>query len=224
VAATAYAKFRAVEAPVAGNVADAFPFIEGARVPYAQSSVPAASVDYDELLGLARRRRSVRWFLPQVPDRAAIDRAIDVAAMAPTACNRQPYRYVVLDQPDLVVKAAKLAGGTTGYAEQVPALIVVLGNLGAYFHERDRHLIYIDASLSAMSLLFALETQGLSSCVINWSDVPQREAGMRKLLGLSHRERPIMLIAVGHADATGQLPYSSKKELDMLRSFNLADH
>lgn len=217
-----YARFRAAPSLATCVGKDAFPYIGDLRIPYNRAEVPNSTIDIDELLALARRRRSVRWFLPKAPDRNLVDRAIEVGSLSPTACNRLPYHYKILDDPELAVKAAKLAGGTGGFAEQIPMIIVVLGNLGAYFHERDRHLIYIDASLSTMSTVLALEAQGLSTCLINWSDVPQREAGMKKLLSLPDHERPIMLIAVGYADPIGIIPYSSKKEIDLLRSFNLA--
>ena len=50
-------------------------------------------------------------------------------------------------------------------------IIVIVGELDAYEYDRDRHLIYIDGSLAAMTFMLALETLGLSSCPINWSGV-----------------------------------------------------
>lgn len=219
-----YERFLSIKLSDKEQADDVFPYITGSRAPYAHESVPASTVTYQNLLALAQRRRSVRWFAPQMPERELVDKAISLGSLAPTACNRLPYRYEVLDDPALVIQAARLAGGTGGFAEQIPMLIVLIGNLGAYFHERDRHLIYIDGSLSAMSTVFALETLGLSSCCINWSDVPDREEGMKNLLSLGDHERPIMLIAVGYADPIGVVPYSSKKELPILRSYNLAAH
>ena len=43
---------------------------------------------------------------------------------------------------------------------------------------------------------------------------------MQKALNLDYDERVIMLIAVGHADPEGLIPYSQKKSLDILRRYN----
>lgn len=191
------------------------------HAPFAHGMLPPLKTSIDDMMALARHRRSVRWFDGRVPPRDLVDRALDVARMSPSACNRLPFRYVVLDKPELVSKAIRLANGTGGYAQQVPAVAVLVGDLSSYFHERDRHLIYIDGALSAMSFAFALETAGLGSCMINWSDIGWREKAMAKLLGLKSFERPVMLIAYGYPDETGIVPYSSKKDLSEFRSFNL---
>jgi nitroreductase len=98
--------------------------------------------------------------------------------------------------------------------------IVVVGDLSNYFSSRDRHTMYIDASLSVMAFLYALETIGLSSVVINWPDFGLLEKKMKKKLNLKTYERPIMLLAVGYAKEDGMIPCSKKKPLEELRSYN----
>src|SRR5690606_22332573 len=114
---------------------------------------------------------------------------------------------------------AKLAMGTSGFVENIQTLIVVVGDLSAYPFERDRHCIYIDASLASMQLMLALETMGLSTCPINWPDIESREMKMQEMLSLPHYLRPVMLIAVGYADKDGGIPYSQKKSSQTLADF-----
>jgi len=71
-----------------------------------------------------------------------------------------------------------------------------------------------------MSFVYALETLGLSSCCINWPEIAHRDERMRKSLGLTHDQRPVMLIAVGYPDPKGLVPRSTKKPLDNLRTYN----
>jgi len=179
-------------------------------------------VEYDDFYRLARRRRSVRWFLQKPVPRELIDRAIVAAAESPSACNRQPFKFRIFDDPELIEQVATLPMGTRGFAHNFPAIVVVVGQLRAYFHPRDRHLIYIDGSLAAMSFMFALETLGLSSCPINWPDIPAREKQMAETLDLAPDQRPVMLIAVGYPDPEGAVAYSHKQSLDDLRSYNEA--
>ncbi len=192
----------------------------GHLVPYRRDLSQPPSVDYDALLELSIRRRSVRWFLPTPVPREAIDRAIIVAGLSPSACNRQPFAFRVFDNPELAKQVARLPYGAAGYSDNIPVIIVVVGRLRCYFDERDRHLIYVDGSLASMSLLYALESQGLSSCCINWPDIPEREQAVTDLLGLEPDERVIMFIAVGYPDPEGLVACSQKKPLDQLRRYN----
>jgi nitroreductase len=190
------------------------------KAPFQSKTRIKSDVTYDGLMDLAMQRRSVRWFEQKKVPRELIDKAMMVGRQAPTACNRLPYEFRIFDDPEMVKIVAGLPFGAEGYAHQIPTVVVVVGKLESYFSPRDRHAIYVDSSLSAMSFIFALETLGLSSSVINWPDFEPLEAKMQKTLGLDVSERVVMLIAVGYADPNGGIPYSQKKSLDVLRTYN----
>ena len=190
-------------------------------VPYRRDLSVAPSVTIEALQELAQRRRSVRWFLPRPVSRESIRNAVAVALQSPSACNRQPFVFRVVDDPKLVQRVASISYGTVGYSGNIPVIIVLVGRLRNYFDERDRHLIYIDTSLAAMGLVYALEAQGLSSCCINWPDVEARELEIAQVLGLDPDERPIMLVAVGYPDPDGLVAFSQKKTVDQICRFNL---
>lgn len=179
--------------------------------PYAMSECPRNSISFEEINTLFVRRRSVRWYQSKHVPSGLIQRAINAGALAPSACNRQPFRFVVADESPLATNIARCAGGTAGFSDQLPAVIVVIGDLSAYPKERDRHLIYIDSALASMQLMLAAETLGLSTCPINWPDVDHAEKELQKILNLPGYERVIMLIAIGYGDPNGGVPYSQKK-------------
>lgn len=191
-----------------------------AYVPYERDLSSECPVRWEELRDLSIRRRSVRWFLEDRVPRSLIEKAIEVATLSPSACNRQPFQFRVFDEPEFARKIGAIPAGTTGFSHQFPAVIVVVGQLRAYFDERDRHVIYIDGSLASMSLIYALETLGLGTCCINWPDIEEREQEMERVLGLEPDERPIMLIAVGYPDPKGLVAYSQKKSVGELCRFN----
>ncbi len=211
------------DTPVIRKARDAFervnaePACEGASslarsIPFGRSESPLTSISFQDLQQLFIRRRSVRWYLDKPVPIDLIRKAIDAAAQAPSACNRQPFRFIVATDPVWTSKIAACAGGTVGFAEQLPAIIVVVGNLAAYPLERDRHLIYIDSALASMQLMLAAETLGLATCSINWPDVESAESRIQKILELPSYERIIMLIAIGYGDPEGGIPFSQKKQ------------
>ncbi|HFU1700020.1 TPA: nitroreductase family protein, partial [Klebsiella quasipneumoniae] len=170
------------------------------------------NISYEELKKLFLQRRSVRWFdQTKTVDAQSLMDAIELASLAPSACNRQPFKFYFTVDQTKAREIAKIPMGTAGFADNIVALIVIVGDLSYYPYERDRHVIYIDASLAAMQLMLALETLGLSSCPVNWPDIESFEVKMEKKLGLTKNLRPIILLPVGYADPTGLIPSSSKK-------------
>ncbi|WP_281451839.1 nitroreductase family protein [Paenarthrobacter nitroguajacolicus] len=195
-----------------------------------QSSVPALgphlhdlstpAVKVDDLLALAQNRRSARWFRDETVGRDHVDRAVAIALESPTACNRQPYRFEIFDDRDAIKRVAEIPMGTAGYSDQLVGLVVVVGRLSAFFDERDRHLIYIDSSLATMSLVLGLEAQGIASCIINWPDIAERDAKIRKVINIDADERVVMMVAYGYPDNEALVPYSQKGSVDATRTYN----
>jgi nitroreductase len=189
-------------------------------IPYLRDKNQFSNISYEQFFKLCVQRRSVRWFLNKSVSRDLIDKAILAAAQSPSACNRQPFSFKIFDDPELVKQVVEFPMGTRGYAQNIQIFVVVVGDLSAYFDERDRHLIYIDASLANMSFMLALETLGLSSCPINWPDIERRERKMDQFLKLKKFERPIMCLGIGYPDPKGMVAFSEKRELGKIRKYN----
>ncbi|MCE7059709.1 nitroreductase family protein [Dyadobacter sp. CY343] len=189
-------------------------------IPYHRAKQDANNVNYTQFYNLCKQRRSVRWFLDRPVPRELIDKAILAANQAPSACNRQPFEFRVFDDPEMVKNVVKLPMGTSGYGHSIPVMIVLVGNLDAYFDERDRHVMYIDASLASMSFMLALESMNLSSCSINWPDIEARESKMHSFLNLKPYQRPIMCMGIGYPDPDGLVAYSEKRPLHQIRKYN----
>jgi len=190
------------------------------RVPYKKEVNENSIVHYDDFLVLTKQRKSVRWFLDKPVSREKIDKALLAASMSPSGCNRQPYEFRIFDNAKSVQEIASLPGGAVGFKDNIPAIAVIIGKFEAFFDERDRHLIYIDSSLAAMSFILALETLGLSSCAINWPDIMDAEKRISDRLKLKPGERVIMLIAFGYSDPDRLVAYSQKKNVEELRRYN----
>jgi nitroreductase len=189
-------------------------------IPYKRSETEFSTIEFDEFYKLCKQRRSVRWFMDKAVPRELIDQAILAALESPSACNRQPFSFRIFDDSDKLAQVVEFPMGTKGYAHNIKTFIVVVGHLDAYFDERDRHLIYIDASLANMTLMLALETLGLGSCPINWPEIESREKLMENFLDLKPWERPIMCIGVGYPDPEGKVAFSKKRELSLIRTYN----
>ncbi len=188
--------------------------------PYLRKEAAKSNITYEDFYNLSLQRRSVRWFKDQPVPRELVEKAMLAAAQSPSACNRQPFAFRIFDQKELKDQVGAIPMGIRGIYANVPMFAVVVGRLSAYLSERDRHVIYIDGGLASMSLMYALETLGLSSFPINWPDIEVLESRMEKLLKLEEDERPIMLIGIGYADEEGGIPFSQKKSPQQLITYN----
>ena len=205
--ADAYSRFQSCAKPV-----------EAPWVPYLAATRPPLTVTYDDLLTLAQRRRSIRYFQDRAVDFALIQQAMAIAALAPGACNRQSFEFLYFDDKKTIDDICQIPGGFAGYT--APGLVVVIGRYRGYFDEFDANVPIVDASLSAMSFLFALETLGLSSVCINFPMHPSKYEALRQLIALDDDEFAFMLIAVGYAEPGGKVAYSARRGIDTLLACN----
>ncbi|GGZ81078.1 nitroreductase family protein [Algibacter mikhailovii] len=188
--------------------------------PFPFADLSTVTIDVEDLFSLAKRRHSVRFFQDKKVEKEVLERAISIGLEAPSACNRQPFELLFIDDKSLIKKAVELPMGVTTFKEEIQNLAIVIGDLSYYFDERDRHLIYIDGSLFTMGFLLGLESQGVSSCVINWPDIESRENDFHKLFNIPNHKRGICFIALGYAKNDGLIPFSEKKDYSKILRIN----
>ncbi|WP_158539891.1 nitroreductase family protein [Williamsia limnetica] len=182
-------------------------------VPFAHSRLSGSAESFEGLARLSSHRRSVRLFDQRPVPRPTVEQAVTVGLQAPSACNRQSLRVVLVDDPELREKVASVPMGTAGFASQIPLIAVVIGQHRGYEHERDRHAVYVDGGLFSMGFVLALEGLGLNSCCINWPDLREKHRQMETLVSLAEDERVVMLIAIGYGKQSQLVPRSKKRDV-----------
>ncbi|MEO1017164.1 MAG: nitroreductase family protein [Pseudomonadota bacterium] len=189
--------------------------------PYRVGEIPkyaklqlAVSPEFDAFHSLCRRRRSQRWFRDDPVPMDQVRAAVTAALQAPSACNRQPFDYYLTEDRATIDAIADIPLGTAGYGDRLPAIIAVVGDLANFAEPRDRHLIYIDASLATMQLMLGLTAIGLGSVPINWPDIPENHQRLREVIGLVPHQVPIMLVGLGVPDDQSIVAYSAKRTVD----------
>lgn len=181
--------------------------------PFEQPGLDNAEGCFEGLSTIAHHRRSVRWFSDVPVPRGLVERAAAVGLTAPSACNRQSFRLLVIDDEDLRKHVSAVPMGTAGFAHQIPALGVIIGQHRGYEHERDRHAIYVDGGLFATGFVLALEGLGLNSCCINWPELRSKNEQIANLIELDPDERVVMLIAIGYGIPDQLVPRSHKRSV-----------
>ncbi len=206
-------KFQSITASAIGECDTAT-----ASIPYAFAKLPPLTLTYDQFAALLHRRHSVRWYNEKVVSDEIITKAVSVALTSPSACNRQAFTVYCL-KGDKLEEVKKLKLGFEIFAESIHTFLFIVGDLSAYIEERDKHLIYIDGGLFAMSLMLAFETMGVSTCPINFPDMAWLDTEMDRILGLKPYQKGVMLMSIGYADANSPVPFSAKKQVTEVLKF-----
>lgn len=208
--------------------------IDAARRTFAGLAAPAAdaadplrpepaepsAIGIEQLARWMSGRHSVRHFANRPVPRDVLDECLNVARLAPSSCNRQPFRFEILSNPDTIEMFREISIGLTGFSDILPCVILLVGELRAFEHPGDRHLPFIDGSLSAMLLLQALYARGLGSCVVNWPDTDRYREGAARLLDLAPDQFVVLSIVCGYpADSGVAVLDSPRKPLESIRHY-----
>lgn len=156
------------------------------------------------VLDLIRTRRSVRKYQTTNVPRDIIERCLEAARLAPSACNSQPWSFIVADREPVRTRLAQAAFSgiyaMNDFAARAPVLIAVLTErtkfmaaLAGQFRGIQYNLVDIGIACAFLSL--AAEAEGLGSCFLGWFNEP----GVKNVLGLPRNARIDIMISLGYS-------------------------
>jgi nitroreductase len=162
---------------------------------------------HDDSLQIFRKRRSVRHFQNRPVSEEMVTAMLDAARWAPSGLNNQPWRFVVVRNPEIRREMAAL----TKYGriiEQAPASIAVfLDNESLYHREKDIQGV----GAAIQNLLLAAQLLGLGAVWLG--EILKNGEEVGKLLQLPARYELMAVVAVGHPDPEHQAPRKGRKPL-----------
>jgi nitroreductase len=163
---------------------------------------------------LANARRSVRSFSSQAVPPEKIEKAVKLAQLSPSACNRQPCRVYLIKDETRKKALLALQNGNRGFGHLIPTLAVITSDSGAFLNASERHEPYLDGGLFSMSFMYALTSQDLATCCLNWCASPSQDKHLRELLPLTDSEQVLMLMAIGYSEPDTLVPRSPRKSTE----------
>jgi nitroreductase len=176
-------------------------------------------------LELVKSRQSVRKYLDKPVERDKIVRCLEAARLAPSASNGQPWKFIVVDQDDLVAKvAAKTMGPLWTFNKFVPQSKVIVAiviekmkmitTAGAAIKDKEYSLF--DIGIAAEHFCLQATEEGLGTCMLGWFD----ERGVKELLSIPFDKRIGLLITVGYPPADYTIRKKIRKSFNEVVSFN----
>ena len=126
---------------------------------------------YTDFLQLVQARQSDRSYDKERPvEPEKLERVLEAARLAPSACNAQPWRFVVITDKELAQKAGKAAAGLgmNKFAKDAPVHILVVeesANITSLLGGKlkGKHFPLIDIGIAAAQISLAAEAEGLGA-------------------------------------------------------------
>jgi nitroreductase len=161
-------------------------------------------IDPGKMLELIVSRQSDRKYSNKPVEEEKLERILEAARMSPSACNAQPWKFIVVTDPDLIKALAEAASarilGMNTFVVQAMAIIVVVrekpnfsSKIGGTIKSKDYSLI--DIGIASENICLQARAEGIGSCMIGWFD----EDSVRKILGIPGKKRVELLITLGYS-------------------------
>jgi len=160
-----------------------------------------------------RQRRSIRGFTAEPIPPAALERICEAVRLAPTACNLQPFKFLLVQSPDK--RAAVSACYKRGtWLASAPLIVVALGNREtAWKRHNGTPAHVIDTTIALEHLVLAAAAEGLATCWICAFDQEQ----LHQQLGLSPEWEVVAMTPVGYPD-TDPRPFTRKPVSELFQT------
>ncbi len=173
---------------------------------------------------LVKNRQSTRAFdTERVVDREIISRILEAARLSPSACNAQPWHFIVVDEPELKNNIADATASRilnmNHFTKQAPVHIIVVEekvNLSSSFGGlvKNKQFAFLDIGIAAAHICLAAQAEGLGSCILGWF----AEDKVKKLLNIPDNRRVVLDIVIGYP--AQDLREKKRKPTDEVVSFN----
>lgn len=175
-------------------------------------------------LDLAKSRRSVRAYTDKNIERKDLELCVEAARHAPSACNAQPWSFVIIDDPekrDLVARAAAYGpGNLNSFARDARAFIAIVSEkqkFAAWIGGKLRNIDFRDTDIGIACAHLVLQAQelGIGSCILGWFN----ERKIKKILRVPRFKKIELVITLGYPAET-ELPEKNLKQRNDVIKYN----
>jgi nitroreductase len=177
------------------------------------------------LADLIKKRRSTRRFSDRAVEKDKIMMCLEAARLAPSACNSQPWKFIVVDDAQLKDRLSQAAFGgvysISSFARKAPVMVAIVSEKDRFIARvgallRGTRYYLIDIGIAGEHFVLQAEELGLGSCWIGWFN----EKGAKSVLNVPKDKKIDVLLAVGYPDKKSQGSRHNREPMAKIASFN----
>ncbi len=154
-----------------------------------------------KFIELAKQRVSIRSYTKKPVSKAMLNDVLEAGRLAPTACNYQPFQFVVVQEKENL--AALAEGYPAPWFAEAPVVIAICtrpSNAWKRTKHDDKNYADVDGAIAADHMTLAAAELGLGTCWVGAFD-PRI---IRKALGIPRNMVPLILLTLGHPNEKGR--------------------
>lgn len=164
---------------------------------------------------IVNERYSCRQYTPEPVPEETILSIINAARLAPSACNRQPWKFVIVNS-DSPLRKAVIDSYDRAWVADIPVFIIACGLHNEGWKRGDgKDHTDIDLAIAVEHICLAATSLGLSTCWICNFD----SAALTKSMELPEGVEPIVILPVGYALPRAKVPEKVRKPLEEIISW-----
>lgn len=141
------------------------------------------------------KRRSIRNYIKKEVEKEKIILLLKAAMAAPTAANRQPWEFIVVNDDE---KLNKLKCTLREGQYNAPLAVVVCGNMKLAFRNKDKEIWTQDCSAAIENMLIAAVELGLGSVWIGLYPQMNKCNPVSKVLNIPEHVIPMSIVYFGY--------------------------
>ena len=177
-----------------------------------------------EFLELVKLRESVRGYIDKEVEEEKILKCIEAARLAPSACNSQPWKFVVINNKEILSeiknKIYDSVIGINKFVLMAPVIIAVVGEkrnltsaIGSSIKKKD--YTSMDVGIAVEHLCLQATELGLGTCIIGWF----KNEEIKKSLGIPKNRDIELIVSFGYHN--NENPREKKrKNIEDIVAFN----
>ena len=156
-------------------------------------------------LELAHQRQSDRAYLDKPVEKDILERILEAGRLAPSACNAQPWKFIVVTD---AAKRMQIADACTSktlsmnhFSKQAPVQLVLVeekanftSKLGGFI--KQIHYPHLDLGIAASHICLAAADEGIGSCMLGWLN----EQKIRSILDIPGNKKVVLVILLGYSN------------------------
>lgn len=160
-------------------------------------------------------RRSVRKYTDQKIDKATLTEIIKAAQYAPTAHNRQPWEFLVVDDKEILANLRHIQRWTS-FAKDAACVVFVLGDVEQSFNRNKDNekwsFVDVDCAIATENLMLAAWAKGIGTCYCGAAPMQKVVDDLKEYLHLPDNVRPFAIVTMGYPAETPKQPEGRFKE------------
>ena len=165
--------------------------------------------DFD-LKSFLQSRHSIRMYKNVPLKLVDVEKAVEIANLSPSACNRQPSKVYFTSEREIVFRVDELITGSSGFKGETPNYIIVTTDRACFMNE-EQYQWYINGGLYLSYLTIALHSLGIGSCIMQWKAFYKTENELKRLMGISAHEAIIAIVGCGYYQGDTKCIYAQRK-------------